>query len=69
MMSTATDPTHIPELTNLVYPSIVERLVIEHELWLKAKRSGDGSAQMRDARKRMDDLLDEMLDSNLAESR
>lgn len=58
-MSTVTEPTNIPDLSK--HETVKDRLVKEHDKWIKAKRSGDMSAQMRDARIRVDKLLDEML--------
>lgn len=59
-MSAVTNPTNVPsELPDA--KSLDERLEEEHAKWLKAKRSGNWSAQMRDARIRMDRLLDEKL--------
>lgn len=41
--------------------TVQERLAQEHIEWLKAKRSGDKSRQLNEARARMNTLLDEML--------
>lgn len=54
-MSTVTKSTNTPN-TNTVN----ERLNAEYVEWNKAKRSGNSSRQMRDARNRMDALLDEL---------
>lgn len=58
-MATVTDPApEVPNITNS--KTITERLSDEYVEWNKAKRSGNSSRQMRDARNRMDALLDEL---------
>ena len=60
-MSTVTEPANTPDLPDAAAETVLQRLSREHDKWIKAKRSGDNSAQMRDARLRIDNLLDEML--------
>jgi len=65
-MSTVTDPTNIPNLAST--GDLESRLTSEYEKWVKAKRSGDLSKQMRDARERFNKLLDEILLLRLEET-